>query len=112
MLHDPSTPTGEPDAGNLPVRFGGRGEVNPSSLPLSLLPDGALRLRRDKEERGCSFLVWFPRVALARAGPAIARLPWAIVGPPLTGFGNCEDEMHDGRREVSDAVERVPTWSF
>ncbi|MDB6068488.1 MAG: hypothetical protein JWR26_4696, partial [Pedosphaera sp.] len=28
--------TGKPDAGNPPVRFGGRGEVNPSSLPLSL----------------------------------------------------------------------------
>ena len=27
--------TGKPDAGNPPVRFGGRGEVNPSSLPLS-----------------------------------------------------------------------------
>jgi len=26
--------TGEPDAGDPPVRFGGRGEVNPSSLPL------------------------------------------------------------------------------
>src|ERR1022692_2238089 len=29
-------PTGKPDAGNPPVRFGGRGEVNPSSLPLSI----------------------------------------------------------------------------
>src|SRR5688572_21620976 len=28
-------PTGKPDAGNPPVRFGGRGEVNPSFLPLS-----------------------------------------------------------------------------
>ena len=28
--------TGKPDAGNPPVRFGGRGEVNPSSLPLSI----------------------------------------------------------------------------
>ena len=27
--------TGEPDAGNPPVRFGGRGKVNPLSLPLS-----------------------------------------------------------------------------
>jgi len=26
--------TGEPDAGNPPVRFGGRGEAHPSSLPL------------------------------------------------------------------------------
>src|ERR1035437_2043252 len=31
-------PTGKPDAGNPPVRFGGRGEVNPSSLPLSVVP--------------------------------------------------------------------------
>src|SRR4051794_36051871 len=31
-----STPlTGEPDAGNLPVRFGGRGGTRVSSLPLS-----------------------------------------------------------------------------
>jgi hypothetical protein len=28
--------TGEPDAGNPPVRFGGRGEAHPSSLPLFL----------------------------------------------------------------------------
>jgi hypothetical protein len=35
--------TGKPDAGNPPVRFGGRGEVNPSSLPLSRRGD-----------RGCS----------------------------------------------------------
>jgi len=28
--------TGEPDAGNPPVRFGGRGKVNPLSLPLSV----------------------------------------------------------------------------
>jgi hypothetical protein len=35
--HLAETPlTGKPDAGNPPVRFGGRGEVNPSSLPLSL----------------------------------------------------------------------------
>jgi hypothetical protein len=27
--------TGKPDAGNPPVRFGGRGGVNPPSLPLS-----------------------------------------------------------------------------
>src|ERR1039457_419136 len=27
--------TGEPDAGNPPVRFGGRGKVKPLSLPLS-----------------------------------------------------------------------------
>ena len=35
--------TGKPDAGNPPVRFGGRGEVNPSSLPLSvgLMPSRA-----------------------------------------------------------------------
>jgi len=34
--HLTETPlTGKPDAGNPPVRFGGRGEVNPSSLPLS-----------------------------------------------------------------------------
>jgi len=34
--HLSETPlTGKPDAGNPPVRFGGRGEVNPSSLPLS-----------------------------------------------------------------------------
>src|ERR1035441_3579848 len=42
-------PTGKPDAGNPPVRFGGRGEVNPSSLPLSAartLPHGASRLSR------------------------------------------------------------------
>jgi hypothetical protein len=37
--HLAETPlTGKPDAGNPPVRFGGRGEVNPSSLPLSNLP--------------------------------------------------------------------------
>src|ERR1039458_2089276 len=30
--------TGEPDAGDPPVRFGGRGKVNPLSLPLSALP--------------------------------------------------------------------------
>ena len=36
--HLTETPlTGKPDAGNPPVRFGGRGEVNPSSLPLSHL---------------------------------------------------------------------------
>ena len=35
--HLAETPlTGKPDAGNPPVRFGGRGEVNPSSLPLSI----------------------------------------------------------------------------
>ena len=35
--HLTETPlTGKPDAGNPPVRFGGRGEVNPSSLPLSV----------------------------------------------------------------------------
>jgi hypothetical protein len=28
--------TGKPDAGKLPVRFGGRGKVNPLFLPLSL----------------------------------------------------------------------------
>ena len=27
--------TGKPDAGKLPVRFGGRGKVNPLFLPLS-----------------------------------------------------------------------------
>jgi hypothetical protein len=38
----PETPlTGKPDAGNPPVRFGGRGEVNPSSLPLSFAPKKA-----------------------------------------------------------------------
>ncbi len=37
--HLTETPlTGKPDAGNPPVRFGGRGEVNPSSLPLSPNP--------------------------------------------------------------------------
>ena len=36
-MHLAETPlTGKPDAGNPPVRFGGRGEVNPSSLPLSI----------------------------------------------------------------------------
>ena len=36
--HLAETPlTGKLDAGNPPVQFGGRGEVNPSSLPLSLL---------------------------------------------------------------------------
>jgi len=35
--HLTETPlTGKPDAGDPPVRFGGRGEVNPSSLPLSM----------------------------------------------------------------------------
>jgi hypothetical protein len=29
------------DAGNPPVRFGGRGKVNPLSLPLSILPPGS-----------------------------------------------------------------------
>jgi hypothetical protein len=34
--HLTETPlTGKPDAGDPPVRFGGRGEANPSSLPLS-----------------------------------------------------------------------------
>ena len=34
-MHLAETPlTGKPDAGNPPVRFGGRGEANPSSLPL------------------------------------------------------------------------------
>jgi hypothetical protein len=28
--------TGKPDAGKLPVRFGGRGKVNPLFLPLSI----------------------------------------------------------------------------
>src|SRR5258707_15262461 len=43
-IHRPST--GEPDAGNPPVRFGGRGEVNPSSLPLFICrpPGWELRL--------------------------------------------------------------------
>src|SRR3990170_1654923 len=35
--------TGEPDAGNPPVRFGGRGKVNPLSLPLSSRPGLHLR---------------------------------------------------------------------
>ena len=34
--------TGEPDAGNPPVRFGGRGKVNPLSLPLSAFPHPTL----------------------------------------------------------------------
>src|SRR6195256_2928033 len=33
--------TGKPDAGKLPVRFGGRGKVNPLFLPLSWLRNAA-----------------------------------------------------------------------
>jgi hypothetical protein len=46
--HLTETPlTGKPDAGDPPVRFGGRGEVNPSSLPLSF----ALREQPEKDYR-------------------------------------------------------------
>src|SRR5260221_10597734 len=34
--------TGEPDAGDPPVRFGGRGSGQPLSLPLSLYTSGSL----------------------------------------------------------------------
>ena len=44
--HLAETPlTGKPDAGNPPVRFGGRGEVNPSSLPLSYTALRSSRLK-------------------------------------------------------------------
>ena len=36
-LSQVTPPTGEPDAGNPPVRFGGRGNLNQFSLPLYIL---------------------------------------------------------------------------
>src|SRR3990172_2962401 len=46
--------TGEPDAGNPPVRFGGRGKVNPLSLPLSPHPYRVARCCiADWQSAGC-----------------------------------------------------------
>ncbi|MGA2959928.1 MAG: hypothetical protein ABSF48_29955, partial [Thermodesulfobacteriota bacterium] len=56
ILFEVKPPTGEPDAGDPPVRFGGRGDRNQSALPtpIELLES---RLRRD----------WIPgRASLAR----------------------------------------------
>src|ERR1022692_4796008 len=56
--HLTETPlTGKPDAGNPPVRFGGRGEVNPTSLPLSiLLRRGSVAFCRQALSRLCKDL--------------------------------------------------------
>ena len=66
--------TGKLDAGNPPVQFGGRGEVNPSSLPLSLAFYGR-RVGRAAAVIG---------LLLALAGPARGD----IVQTYSTGFQN------------------------
>jgi len=38
--------TGKPDAGDPPVRFGGRGKVNPLSLPLYIRHRSAVKLHQ------------------------------------------------------------------
>jgi hypothetical protein len=43
--------TGKPDAGKPPVRFGGRGKVNPLFLPLSVWPLRRIALHRHTVEK-------------------------------------------------------------
>lgn len=63
--------TGEPDAGEPPVRFGGRGEVNPSFLPLS----------RIKHVRPQYYLNRYSSVRVRPRAPAFACPPWP--GEPI-----------------------------
>src|SRR5271157_4524478 len=66
--------TGEPDAGNPPVRFGGRGGAKAPSLPLSI-PPGAAKGRwgrsccTDQLRRSCP--------SRSRCPPSWSRLDWA-----------------------------------
>ena len=68
--------TGEPDAGKPPVRFGGRGKVNPLSLPLSksTIPVAAASDARRSDERSPSSRPSPPRRrGIVRRALAISR---------------------------------------
>jgi hypothetical protein len=60
-------PTGEPDAGDLPVRFGGRGADCPASLPLYNSPGQA---HDSKRRPGLGEVTTVPR-AYSRLQPAL-----------------------------------------
>ena len=68
--------TGEPDAGDPPVRFGGRGKVNPLSLPLSpALVDGValVAVRKDLHLAAPSSHVRHGQTSGSRRVPAPPR---------------------------------------
>src|ERR1019366_1446293 len=88
--------TGKPDAGNPPVRFGGRGEVNPSSLPLSLQslaqPFGGrsgggslLRPSWSRQQMAARYRWLYPRAIAAAGRRRKAEGIWLVINNFSTG---------------------------
>src|SRR5581483_72301 len=80
-------PTGKPDAGNPPVRFGGRGGAKAPSLPLSARG----RPRPQGSSNGSGRRVWFDvrgdRTLLRVSIPARRRADVFVRRDPRTGAG-------------------------
>src|SRR5881394_276005 len=72
--------SGEPDAGEPPVRFGGRGEVNPLLRPLST---EAVIEQMQAADPAISYLVGTPKGRLTKLEAELVKLPWQQARPSV-----------------------------
>jgi len=97
VLFEVRPPTGEPDAGNPPVRFGGRGSqvFNWLSLPLSSF---------------CPFGTWWTGEKCGlRPGPSGGRVPTSMDGTPQTPWQTSPRRV---RRPSPASLPSAPTASY